>query len=72
MIWWRRLWVLPIRVYQRTIGMVKGPTCRFLPTCSEYAAQAILKHGVLRGIRLGVLRILRCQPFGPCGEDPVP
>jgi len=70
--WLRWLCVLPIRIYQRTIGRVKGPTCRFVPTCSEYTAQAILKHGLVRGTRLGAVRILKCQPFGPCGEDPVP
>lgn len=69
---WRRVWVLPIRAYQRTLGRLKGPTCRFLLTCSEYAAQAILAHGVVRGVWLGTRRILRCHPFGGVGEDPVP
>jgi putative membrane protein insertion efficiency factor len=68
----RHVFVLPIRAYQVTIGKLKGDTCRFHPTCSEYAAQAILLHGVLRGIWLGTRRILRCQPFAQGGFDPVP
>jgi putative membrane protein insertion efficiency factor len=69
---WRGAWVLPIRLYQRLLSPLKGPTCRFLPSCSEYAAQAILQHGVVRGVWFGTRRILRCHPFGGVGEDPVP
>jgi putative membrane protein insertion efficiency factor len=68
----RSAFVLPIRVYQRTLSRIKGDTCRFEPSCSEYAAQAILVHGVLRGTWLGARRILRCHPFGGGGWDPVP
>lgn len=68
----RRLFVLPIRFYQRVISPLTPPSCRFEPSCSEYGAQAILAHGVLKGILLGTWRILRCQPFCEGGFDPVP
>jgi putative membrane protein insertion efficiency factor len=68
----RRLFVLPIRAYQRVISPLTPPSCRFEPSCSEYGAQAILAHGVFKGILLGSWRILRCQPFSEGGLDPVP
>lgn len=68
----RRLLVAPIRLYQMTLSRALPPSCRFYPSCSEYTAQAILKHGPIRGIWLGVKRILRCHPFHPGGYDPVP
>lgn len=68
----RRLAVLPIRCYQRCISPFTPPTCRFHPTCSEYARQAILVHGVWRGGWLALRRILRCHPFCEGGADPVP
>ena len=68
----RRLFVLPIRAYQRVLSPLTPPSCRFEPSCSEYGAQAILAHGVLKGILLGTWRILRCQPFSDGGLDPVP
>ncbi|MBS1913449.1 MAG: membrane protein insertion efficiency factor YidD [Bacteroidetes bacterium] len=61
-----------IRLYQRYISPLAPPSCRFHPTCSEYTRQAILKYGALKGIRLGVVRILKCHPFHPGGFDPVP
>ncbi|MDR0816380.1 MAG: membrane protein insertion efficiency factor YidD [Desulfovibrio sp.] len=64
--------VLPIRVYQRFISPVLPPACRFYPTCSAYAAEAILRHGVLRGGLLALRRLARCHPFGDFGCDPVP
>lgn len=64
--------VQPIVFYQRFITPYTPPSCRFQPTCSEYARQAILKHGVLRGTALAVWRILRCNPWGGSGYDPVP
>ncbi|WP_164473480.1 membrane protein insertion efficiency factor YidD [Deinococcus psychrotolerans] len=62
-----------VRGYQRHLSPLKGaPTCRFTPTCSQYAAQAIEKHGALRGAWLATWRIARCQPFNAGGFDPVP
>jgi putative membrane protein insertion efficiency factor len=67
-----RALVLPIRLYQRLLSPLLGPRCRFYPSCSDYAAQAMLKHGALRGIYLGVRRLLRCHPWNPGGFDDVP
>ncbi|MEJ2282517.1 MAG: membrane protein insertion efficiency factor YidD [Desulfobacterales bacterium] len=61
-----------IRVYQYTLSPLLGPSCRFYPSCSEYAHQAIRRHGPLRGLILALKRILRCHPFHPGGVDPVP
>lgn len=68
----RRLAVAPIRFYRRFLSPLKPPTCRFHPTCSAYGQEAILVHGLLRGLALTVWRILRCQPFCEGGYDPVP
>lgn len=67
----RRGVILPIRVYQRVISPLFGPTCRFVPSCSQYTVDAIEEYGIVRGIWLGLLRILRCHPFHPGGYDPV-
>lgn len=67
----RRLLVGGIRVYQ-AFSAVRPPRCRFLPTCSAYAAEAIAVHGPLRGCWYTVLRLAKCHPFGPYGVDPVP
>ncbi len=67
-----RVVVAPIRAYQRVVSPLIGPRCRFHPSCSEYAAQAVLKHGPIRGIYLGVRRLLRCHPWNPGGFDDVP
>ena len=61
-----------IRLYQLLISPVLGPRCRFLPTCSDYAAEAIAVHGALFGCWLGVRRLVRCHPWGGSGYDPVP
>jgi putative membrane protein insertion efficiency factor len=61
-----------IRVYQYTLGTVLPGSCRFQPTCSQYALEAVAKHGAAHGIRLAMKRILRCHPWGGCGHDPVP
>ncbi len=66
------LLVLPIRFYQLYLSPLLGPSCRFTPTCSEYARQAILKHGPIKGLGLAIWRILRCNPWGGSGYDPVP
>ncbi|UVI32262.1 membrane protein insertion efficiency factor YidD [Paenibacillus spongiae] len=68
----RKVLQAPIHVYRRYISPLKPPTCRFYPTCSEYALQAIEKHGPLRGSWLAVRRISRCHPFHPGGIDYVP
>ena len=61
-----------IHFYRRCISPFTAPTCRFQPTCSEYAEQAVAQHGNLRGSWLALRRILRCHPWGGCGYDPVP
>jgi uncharacterized protein len=61
-----------IRVYQRTISKLLPPACRFVPSCSEYAAQAIERYGATRGSALAAKRLLRCHPWHPGGHDPVP
>ena len=67
-----RLLILPIRFYQRYISPLKPATCRFTPTCSQYAIEAIRKHGPFKGLALAIWRILRCNPWGGSGYDPVP
>jgi putative membrane protein insertion efficiency factor len=64
--------VAPIRLYQRLISPLLGPRCRFHPSCSAYAAEAILTHGVLRGLYLAIRRLARCHPWNPGGVDRVP
>lgn len=64
--------ILPIRFYQKFISPLTPPTCRFTPTCSHYAVEAIRKHGPFKGLALAVWRILRCNPWGGSGYDPVP
>lgn len=68
----RRLVVLLLRGYKRFISPLLPPACRFYPSCSEYAAQAIAKHGVLRGGILAAKRLVKCNPLHPGGVDPVP
>lgn len=64
------LWL--IRGYKKHISPALGNNCRFLPTCSEYTMEAIQTHGSGKGVLLGLWRILRCNPFGKVGYDPVP
>ena len=61
-----------IGIYRYAISPLLGPRCRFFPTCSEYAAEAVEKHGVSHGSWLAIRRILRCHPWHPGGFDPVP
>jgi putative membrane protein insertion efficiency factor len=67
-----RLALSAVRGYQRAISPSLGNVCRFQPSCSHYAYEAIERHGFLRGVSLAVRRILRCRPFGASGYDPVP
>jgi uncharacterized protein len=67
----RSLAVLPIRVYQRLISPLVGSRCKYYPSCSEYAAQAISEFGILRGLILAGWRLLRCNPWSHGGFDPV-
>lgn len=61
-----------IRLYQRTVSPLLPCRCRFLPSCSQYTADAIEEYGALRGSWLGLRRLLKCQPFHPGGIDPIP
>ena len=63
--------VLVLRMYQKYVSPMLGMNCRFVPSCSEYAVQAVRKYGVRRGLYLAFRRILRCNPFGKFGYDPV-
>ena len=67
-----RLLILCIRFYQIFISPLKPPTCRFYPTCSAYAIDAIQKKGPVKGTWLAIKRIAKCHPFHPGGYDPVP
>lgn len=68
----KRIMLGMIRFYRRFISPMFPPCCRFTPTCSVYALEAIQKYGALKGGYLAVRRILRCNPFHPGGYDPVP
>jgi putative membrane protein insertion efficiency factor len=64
--------VLAVRGYQRLVSPFLPPSCRFAPTCSEYATKALAQHGFVRGTGLTIRRLLRCHPFHPGGYDPPP
>jgi uncharacterized protein len=68
----RSLAVFLIGAYQAMVSPLLPDSCRYTPTCSQYAREAIVKHGLARGSYLAVRRILRCHPFHPGGYDPVP
>ena len=71
MILLRRVAVLPIRAYQLLLSPMVGQRCKYYPSCSEYAAQAIQRYGILRGLVLAGWRLLRCNPWSGGGFDPV-
>ncbi|MCY1028004.1 membrane protein insertion efficiency factor YidD [Mammaliicoccus sciuri] len=68
----KKVFIKLIRLYQRYISPLTPPTCRFQPTCSNYAVEAISEYGVIKGTWLGTKRIFKCHPFHPGGYDPVP
>ena len=61
-----------IKFYQKYISPFTPPTCRFTPTCSQYTYEAVSRFGTIKGLYLGLRRVLRCHPFNPGGYDPVP
>jgi putative membrane protein insertion efficiency factor len=67
----RRLLLLPLRAYQRAVSPMLGARCKYYPSCSEYAAQAVERFGILRGLVLAAWRLLRCNPWSHGGFDPV-
>jgi len=71
-LWPRRALMALIWVYQSTLGPALPASCRYQPTCSHYAHDALEKHGALKGSWLTLCRLLRCQPWGGSGYDPVP
>ncbi len=68
----KKVFIAPIKAYRKFISPLKKPCCRFYPSCSQYAIEAIDKHGVIKGGGLALYRILRCNPFSAGGVDPVP
>ena len=68
----RNFFIWIIKLYQRTVSPLKPPSCRFVPTCSQYAIEAFERFGVLKGLYLSINRIFRCNPFCKGGFDPVP
>lgn len=67
-----RVLIAPIIAYQRFLSPMLPPSCRFAPSCSQYAVEALREHGAIRGLWLAVCRLARCHPFHPGGYDPVP
>jgi putative membrane protein insertion efficiency factor len=70
--WPARVLILAIEAYRVTLSPLLGGHCRFEPSCSRYAQEALERHGARRGLWLGLRRVLRCQPFSRAGYDPVP
>lgn len=64
--------LLLVRAYQRLVSPLFPATCRYIPSCSEYAAQALARHGPARGLWYAAMRVARCHPWAEGGEDPVP
>jgi uncharacterized protein len=72
MTWSVRVGVLAVRAYQLVLGPLTGGACRFEPSCSAYAVDAIQTHGLIKGAWLALRRVARCHPFSGAGFDPVP
>lgn len=68
----KTVFIFIIRIYQKLISPMLGSNCRYTPTCSEYAIEALRKHGIFKGVWLAFKRILSCHPWGGHGYDPVP
>jgi putative membrane protein insertion efficiency factor len=68
----KTIFVFPIKIYQKLISPFIGSSCRFTPTCSHYAIEVIDKFGIIKGTLLSIKRILKCNPFGSSGYDPIP
>lgn len=70
--WTIKVVLFPIYAYQYLIAPLIADTCRFQPSCSNYTKEAIIKHGIVKGIWLGIKRLARCHPWGGQGHNPVP
>ncbi len=74
--WLNKILLFPfialIKIYQYGISPLIGPKCRFVPTCSQFAQEALQKHGIIKGLGLAIKRISQCHPGGKTGYDPVP
>tara|TARA_B100000963_G_scaffold82604_1_gene70405 strand:+ start:31227 stop:31451 length:225 start_codon:yes stop_codon:yes gene_type:complete len=72
----KKILILPafflVKIYQNIISPLFPPTCRFSPTCSEYAIQSLKKYGLIKGVYLSIKRIVNCHPWGGSGYDPIP
>jgi len=68
----KKIFLILIRAYQYVLSPVLGPSCRFYPTCSEYAYQAVSRYGLTKGLILFTKRFIKCHPFHAGGVDPVP
>lgn len=68
----KTLLIILIRAYRYAINPMLGPTCRYYPSCSQYCQVALERHGFLRGVKLSVCRLCRCNPWSGGGHDPVP
>lgn len=64
--------IVLVMIYQKIISPLFPPTCRYTPTCSSYFIEALKEWGIFKGMFLGIKRILKCNPYGGCGNDPVP
>lgn len=68
----KKAFLLPVYFYRKCISPLLPPSCRFRPTCSQYCIQAVMTHGIIKGTILTIFRIVRCNPWGGHGDDPVP